>query len=60
MDGMHRIAKCLFLGQQWVHAVQFEEQPSPHYTNVQPDELPTTDVTVSDDVSRRNVRAQSS
>jgi len=40
MDGMHRIAKCLFLGQQWVHAVQFEEQPSPHYTNVQPDELP--------------------
>jgi uncharacterized membrane protein len=40
MDGMHRIAKSLLEGRSCVRAVQFEQQPSPDYTNVRPEDLP--------------------
>jgi hypothetical protein len=40
MDGMHRIAKALLLGQSHVLAVQFAEDPEPDYVGVQPDALP--------------------
>ena len=40
MDGMHRIAKLLLLGESTVRAVRFAVQPEPDYINVRPDELP--------------------
>ena len=40
MDGMHRIAKAVLLGQSHVLAVQFIQDPEPGYVGVQPDELP--------------------
>lgn len=41
MDGMHRIAKALLVGQSSVRAVRFDEQPDPDYRGVQPDDLPS-------------------
>ena len=39
MDGMHRVAKALLLGHTEIHAVQFEADPPPDYTDVFPDDL---------------------
>lgn len=39
MDGMHRVAKALLLGQEEIKAVQFAEDLPPDYTDVQEDEL---------------------
>ncbi len=40
MDGMHRVAKALWKGEESIEAVQFRRDPEPDYTDVQPDELP--------------------
>ncbi|MDE3082006.1 MAG: hypothetical protein KGJ39_01150 [Acidobacteriota bacterium] len=40
MDGMHRIAKALLLGENTVRAVRFAVQPDPDFVNVHPDDLP--------------------
>jgi len=39
MDGMHRVARCLLEGRATVAAVQFEDQPEPDHTNIQPEDL---------------------
>jgi hypothetical protein len=39
MDGMHRVAKALLLGHTEIHAMQFEADPPPDYTDVFPDDL---------------------
>jgi hypothetical protein len=40
MDGMHRIAKSLLLGNATVRAVRFDEQPSPDHVGITPQDLP--------------------
>jgi hypothetical protein len=44
MDGMHRVAKAVLLGQATVEAVQFADDPDPDYVGLKPDELPYDDV----------------
>jgi hypothetical protein len=39
MDGMHRIAKAVLLGQSHVLAVRFTQDPEPDHVGVQSDEL---------------------
>src|SRR5262245_28140526 len=39
MDGMHRVAKALLLGQTSIEAVQFTQDPEPDYVGVTPEEL---------------------
>jgi len=40
MDGMHRVAKALMLGQAHVNAVRFTSDPEPDYIGVHPNDLP--------------------
>lgn len=40
MDGMHRVAKAILLGQATIEAVQFIVDPEPDYVGVSPDKLP--------------------
>jgi hypothetical protein len=40
MDGMHRVAKALLLGQQTIDAKRLPSLPTPDYTGVQPPDLP--------------------
>lgn len=40
MDGMHRVAKTLILGQSTIDAVQFTRDPDPDYVGFDPDRLP--------------------
>jgi hypothetical protein len=40
MDGMHRVAKAVLLGQATIEAVQFTGDPEPDYIGVHPHELP--------------------
>jgi len=40
MDGMHRIARALLVGQSTIRAVQFEVQPEPDYRDCSPEGLP--------------------
>ena len=40
MDGMHRVARALLLGQKEIMAVQFTKDPEPDYIDVQEDDLP--------------------
>jgi hypothetical protein len=40
MDGMHRIAKALYLGFPKIKAVRFPSDPLPDYKGVLPNELP--------------------
>jgi len=40
MDGMHRVAKALMRGDQFVQAVRFAEDPAPDYVGVRPNDLP--------------------
>ena len=40
MDGMHRVAKALLLGQATIRAVQFESHVAPDYRNCRPKDLP--------------------
>ncbi|MGQ5524399.1 hypothetical protein ACUHMQ_14225 [Chitinimonas sp. PSY-7] len=40
MDGMHRIAKAVIQGRSCIDAVQFEQDPEPHFVEVHPDDLP--------------------
>ena len=39
MDGMHRVLKAFLLGHQHIRAVQFSENPSFDYINVNLDDL---------------------
>ncbi len=39
MDGMHRVAKAKLRGQDKIDAVQFENDPAPHFVNVNADDL---------------------
>lgn len=40
MDGMHRVAKSLFDGLDFVYAVRFTEDPEPDFIGVDPNDLP--------------------
>jgi len=40
MDGMHRVAKALLLGNATVRAVRFDVQPSPDHVDIRPEDLP--------------------
>jgi hypothetical protein len=40
MDGMHRVAKALSLGQTHIKARRLAVLPEPDYLGVEPDELP--------------------
>lgn len=40
MDGMHRVAQALRLGQTHIEAVQFREDPPPDFVGKGPDDLP--------------------
>lgn len=40
MDGMHRVAKSLLLGNPTVRAVRFAKQPSPDHVGIHPRDLP--------------------
>ena len=40
MDGMHRVAKALIKGQEWISVVQFTHDPEPDYIGINPDDLP--------------------
>ena len=40
MDGMHRVAKAFMEKRTLIHAVQFAEDPSPDYIDVDVDALP--------------------
>ena len=40
MDGMHRVAKAVLLGQATIEAVQFTDDPEPDYVGVRPNQLP--------------------
>jgi hypothetical protein len=40
MDGMHRVAKAMLQGRDFIDAVQFEEDPQPDHTGLGPDDLP--------------------
>jgi hypothetical protein len=40
MDGMHRVAKAAAQGRNEIEAVQFDEDPTPDYVGVSPDQLP--------------------
>jgi len=40
MDGMHRVAKALLLGQKEIRAVQFTKDPEPDFEDVQENDLP--------------------
>lgn len=40
MDGMHRVAKALAMGEETIRAVRFDYQPTPDYVNCNPDLLP--------------------
>ena len=40
MDGMHRIARALLVGESTIRAVQFEVQPEPDYRDCSPEGLP--------------------
>ena len=40
MDGMHRVARSLLLGNAGIEAVQFEEDPEPDYVGCKPEDLP--------------------
>ena len=39
MDGMHRVAKAKLRGQDKIDAVQFENDPAPHFVKVNADDL---------------------
>ena len=39
MDGMHRVCKALYEGNERIKVVQFEKTPKPDYEDVYPDEL---------------------
>ena len=39
MDGMHRVAKALLLGNPNIKAVQFTQDPEPDYIGVTPEDL---------------------
>ena len=40
MDGMHRVAKALLMGESEIRAVQFEVDPQPDHVGRRPSELP--------------------
>lgn len=40
MDGMHRVAKAAWQGQEEIEAVQFDEDPEPDHVGLGPKELP--------------------
>jgi hypothetical protein len=40
MDGRHRIVKASLEGNDWIEAVQFENDPAPDYVGREPDNLP--------------------
>ena len=40
MDGMHRVARAVLLGQGTIEAVQFVEDPDADYVGLRPDQLP--------------------
>jgi hypothetical protein len=40
LDGMHRVAKALLLGNPTVRAVRFDVQPSPDHVDIRPEDLP--------------------
>jgi hypothetical protein len=40
MDGMHRVVKALWQGQEEIEAVQFAEDPDPDYVGLGPNDLP--------------------
>ena len=44
MDGMHRVAKAVLLGQTTIETVQFGVDPEPDYVGVHPDELPYEEI----------------
>lgn len=39
MDGMHRIAKAILLGQSHIMAIRFDTTPEPDHTGVDPEQL---------------------
>jgi hypothetical protein len=43
MDGMHRVAKALLVGQTSIMAVRLHTMPEPDYVGVDPDDLPYDD-----------------
>jgi hypothetical protein len=47
MDGMHRVAKAVLLGEGTIEAVQFNVDPEPDYVGVSPDKLPYNEPTFS-------------
>ncbi len=51
MDGMHRVAKAVLLGQTTIEAVQFPDDPEPDYIGVHPNELPYDEVPANQSVS---------
>lgn len=57
MDGMHRAAKALRLGHVDIEAVQFTEDPSPDFLDVQPANLPYEDTPAAEQRSARAARA---
>jgi hypothetical protein len=40
MDGMHRVCKAFAEEMKTIQAVQFKEDPEPHFIGVNPDKLP--------------------
>lgn len=46
MDGMHRCCRALIEGRKTIKAVQFEENPEPHFINVEIADLPHDDPVV--------------